>query len=228
MSLIAFLIACIGVPTHKLRAVRLLPRAGVALTRAILCCAGAIRHQGSVLCFYIASMSVVLILQFSFGVAAAAVANMEHVPEKMQLIFNDRFMDFDWAYLKDFLPPACWAARTVITVPSVVNGSPHTVITFHPACSWNHTCISDPATKVKNEAAYCCDKTNQCDTSPEKRELCAATHTCVSGFLRGVAHPVAVTALLTLVLEIVAIVWACIVRGQTKAGGIFAPDRNAL
>jgi hypothetical protein len=38
----------------------------------------------------------------------------------------------------------------------------------------------------------------------------------------------AVTALLTLVLEVLAIVWASIVRGQTQAGGIFAPDRNAL
>jgi hypothetical protein len=182
-----------------------------------------------VLCFFISAATFVLILQFSFGVAAAAVANMDQLPDKMRLVFNERFMDFDWAYLKDFLPPACWAARTVITVPSLVGADlTHTVITFHPACSWNHTCVSDAATKVNNEAAYCCDKDNKCDTSPEKRELCAATHTCVRGFLRGVAHPVAVTALLTLILEILAIVWACIVRGQTKAGGIFAPDRNAL
>ena len=35
-------------------------------------------------------------IQFSFGVAAAVVADMDHVPEKMQLVFDDRFRDFDW------------------------------------------------------------------------------------------------------------------------------------
>ena len=57
--------------------------------------------------------------------------------------------------------------------------------------------------------------------------LLACIYRCVGGFLRGVAQPVAITALLTLFLEISAIAWACIVREQTKAGGIFAPDRNS-
>jgi len=51
-----------------------------SLITPLIGCIGAIRHQASTLCVYITAASLVLILQFSFGVAAAAVANMDHVP----------------------------------------------------------------------------------------------------------------------------------------------------
>ena len=63
-------------------------------------------------------------MQFSFGVAAAAVADMDHIPEKMQLVFDQRFQEFDWMYLKDFLPPPCYAARSITTLG---NATAHTL-----------------------------------------------------------------------------------------------------
>merc|ERR1712205_127141 len=194
-----------------------------SLITPLLGCIAAIRHQAAMLCLYTIAASFVLILQFSFGVAAAAVASMDRVPERMQLVFNDQYRDFDWKYLKDFLPPACYAAHTTQAV--TYGEKTVDVQTSHPACSWNHTCTDAAVAGVRG---YCCDAAGKCATSVDKKELCASTHTCVGGFLRGVAQPVAITALLTLFLEISAIAWACIVREQTKAGGIFAPDRNSL
>ena len=55
-----------------------------SLITPLIGCIAAIRHQPAMLCGYIAAASFVVILQFSFGVAAATVANMDHVPgEKM-------------------------------------------------------------------------------------------------------------------------------------------------
>ena len=71
-----------------------------SLITPLLGCIAAIRHQAAMLCLYIIAASFVLILQFSFGVAAAAVASMDRVPERMQVVFNDQYRDFDWKYLK--------------------------------------------------------------------------------------------------------------------------------
>ena len=59
-----------------------------SLITPLLGCVAAIRHQASLLCIYIAAASFVLILQFSFGAAAATVANMDHVPGEWALFLD--------------------------------------------------------------------------------------------------------------------------------------------
>ena len=166
-----------------------------SLITPLLGCIAAIRHQAAMLCLYIIAASFVLILQFSFGVAAAAVASMDRVPERMQLVFNDQYRDFDWKYLKvmrvlsvcglvcvthththtqDFLPPACYAAHTTQAV--TYGEKTVDVQTSHPACSWNHTCTDAAVAGVRG---YCCDAAGKCATSVDKKELCASTHTYV-------------------------------------------------
>ena len=104
-----------------------------SLITPLLGCIAAIRHQAAMLCLYIIAASFVLILQFSFGVAAAAVASMDRVPERMQLVFNDQYRDFDWKYLK------VMRVLSVCGLVCVTHTHTHTHRTFFPPRATRHT-----------------------------------------------------------------------------------------
>ncbi|EKX43069.1 hypothetical protein GUITHDRAFT_153344 [Guillardia theta CCMP2712] len=185
-----------------------------SLVTSVLGCIGAIRHKAPWLCGYILAISFVLLLQFSFGVAAALVSGMDRIPDVMMQLFDTQYKDFDWEFLRDFLPQACYIANSTRADRSV---------THFPACAWNGTCDTDTSSRMP---VNCCTANNMCDFGNSK--YCTSSQKCVSGFLSSVGTPVAVACLLTLVLEIFAIWWACIIRRETRPGGVFDPSRNHL
>jgi hypothetical protein len=179
-----------------------------SLLASFLGCYSSIRIKGGMLCAYICAASFVLLLQFSFGIAAAAMTNTEKIPDAMLTIFQKEYKEIDWIYFSDFFPEACYAAQT--TMPHSPNMPMH-----HPACFWNNTC--DPL------FSHCCGAGGRCDTAG-KPALCATSRGCIAGFLSGVGTPVAVVALLFLVLEFFAIGFACVVRRETVSDFAALPD----
>jgi len=146
-------------------------------------------------------------------VAAALVADMKHVPDEMKEVFETKYQDFDWLYLESFLPEACYYANTT---------HPDYMVTNHPMCAWNGTCNQDVDLRMR---VGCCQPDGTCDFDQQQ---CTSPKHCIHEFLFNVGTPVAICALLTLVLEICAVVWACIVRRETRIGGTFDPSRNHL
>ena len=56
---------------------------------------------------YILAISFVLLLQFSFGVAAALVSGMDRIPDVMMQLFDTQYKDFDWVIIAHLLLALC-------------------------------------------------------------------------------------------------------------------------
>lgn len=123
-----------------------------SLITSVLGCLGAIKPKAALLCGYILAVTFVLVLQLSFGAAAAAVASMSHLPDNMKQVFDHDYKDFNWIYLENFLPSACYASTTT---------HPDDMTTFHPACSWDGQCdpdsnLSKPDLPRSSHQPSCC------------------------------------------------------------------------
>ena len=165
---------------------------------AVMGCVAAIRMKGAWLLGYIIMVSFVVILQFSFGVAAATLGNVEKVPDSMEQILYNDYDEIDWEKtFSALLPSSCYTA-----VNNRTQGR-------QPACYWDQASKRD---MCQTDYTKCCTTNNACKfEEPE----CTTAMRCVTGFLHGIGTPVAVVALLTLVLQLAAIFWACVVRRET-------------
>mmetsp|Transcript_28591 Transcript_28591/g.70754 ORF Transcript_28591/g.70754 Transcript_28591/m.70754 type:complete len:290 (+) Transcript_28591:97-966(+) len=209
------------VPTYFFTA----PAAGIvsvgvfSLLSSVLGCFAAIRMRAAWLCGYIIMLVFVIILQFAFGIAAAALGNVERIPDAMGTILVEDYKEIDWQYFSAMLPSACYAAQSTYTTGELVH---------HPACFWNGTCDGDSRNSMQNvHNVDCCLPSGQCDFEGH-RDLCSSPQRCLGGFLANVGTPVAAAALLTIFLQIAAIAWACVIRRETRPGGVFDPRANQL
>lgn len=77
---------------------------------SILGCAGAIRERNLILSFYICAILLVIILQFSFGVAAATVASGDSsaIQGPIHAVLKKNYKLFNWRSLDIFFPAACY------------------------------------------------------------------------------------------------------------------------
>jgi len=192
----------------------------------VLGCVGAIREQRPVLIAYGSFLLIIVVMQFGFGTAAAAVAggSAPAITGPFMGILNENYKYFDWKMLDYFFPSACYysSANTTLNDPfskEVLN------LTFHyPACDFYGKCANFYAgsAALNNEELYCCDlKSRNCDTS---KVNCMSGYDCVMNFMGKVAAPVAVVAFLALTIEIAALVCCCVVLN----GGIYSFSIFAL
>jgi len=77
---------------------------------SILGCAGAIRERNVMLSFYMCCITLVIILQFSFGVAAASVASGDSsaIEGPLHAVLKKNYQEFDWMSMDIFFPKACY------------------------------------------------------------------------------------------------------------------------
>jgi len=75
---------------------------------SLMGCVAAIRIKAGWLCAYVIIVAFLLLLQFTFGVLGATSASLNGVPEGMRDIFDTHYRVFDWRYLSDLLPEACY------------------------------------------------------------------------------------------------------------------------
>lgn len=177
------------------------------LMASIMGCFAAIRMRAAWLCGYIIMVIFVIILQFSFGTAAAALGNIERIPGSMQKIFVEEYKEIDWMYFNAILPEACYAAISTYTTGDSVH---------FPACHWNATCdISATENMMKVHEVNCCAGVNNICNIEEHPDLCTTPERCLGGLLASIGTPVAIAALFTLFLQFMAIAWACVIRRET-------------
>mmetsp|Transcript_31421 Transcript_31421/g.77022 ORF Transcript_31421/g.77022 Transcript_31421/m.77022 type:complete len:287 (+) Transcript_31421:288-1148(+) len=191
------------------------PSAGLAavgflsMVASIVGCMAAVRAQPLWLALYIIAIIILIILQFSFGIAAAAVGTAS--PD-LQNFFLSNSLKVNWGALSMVLPEGCYASKTVDKWGE----------NSHPACTWDGACVPELDDGIKAEyGVTCCGAGGVCADNP----FCSTANECISGLLRDIGVPVAVAALLTIIFQFFAIGWAWTVRKETKAGGVFDKDR---
>jgi hypothetical protein len=155
--------------------------------------------KGAWLLGYIIMVAFVVILQFAFGVAAATLGSTEKIPDSLEQILYNDYDEIDWKSFEALLPEACYAATKEREDGDL----------RHPGCYWNQTLNRDMCV---SSYAKCCKGNGDCKFEESE---CTTAMRCVTGFLYSIGTPVAVVALLTLVLQLAAIGWACIVRRET-------------
>eukprot|EP00284_Hemiselmis_tepida_P017705 CAMPEP_0174928042 /NCGR_PEP_ID=MMETSP1355-20121228/22703_1 /TAXON_ID=464990 /ORGANISM="Hemiselmis tepida, Strain CCMP443" /LENGTH=290 /DNA_ID=CAMNT_0016174183 /DNA_START=98 /DNA_END=970 /DNA_ORIENTATION=- len=184
---------------------------------SILGCLGAIRERNLMLSGYICALLLVIILQFSFGVAAATVAtgNSAQVQGPLNGVLKKNYKLFDWQSMEIFFPEACYAGSKTEQV-----GDPalNETYTYHfPLCRFDGGCVyNDPeavGTPLYDLQNMCCDSDRNCASN--NKAQCMSGEQCVVSFLARVGAPIAVVAFLALIIEISALVFACIIRVGT-------------
>ncbi|EKX52449.1 hypothetical protein GUITHDRAFT_101620 [Guillardia theta CCMP2712] len=167
---------------------------------SILGCVGAIRERPMILYLYICLVLLMIILQIGFGAAAAAISsgNSAQIQGPVLGVLRDHYTEFDWKALDVLIPPACYEGQT----------TDNSNITYNiPLCSFDTGCVrTSTATAAQTS---CCTGDYACDTS---KSTCITGKECVMNFLNKAGAPVAVVCFLPIVLEIAAIVFACIIR----------------
>jgi hypothetical protein len=184
---------------------------------AIIGCLGAIRERNLMLSGYICAMMLTIILQFSFGVAAATVAtgNSAQVQGPLKGVLAKNYKQFDWQSMEIFFPSACYLGTQTELVGDHAD---NTTYTYHfPLCRYDGGCVyNDPdavGTTLYDLQNQCCDDARHCVTN--NRDQCMSGEQCVVSFLARVGAPIAVVAFLALLIEISCLVFACIVRMST-------------
>jgi len=181
---------------------------------SILGCRGAIKERSMVLSLYLISLTICIILQFGFGVAAAAVStgNAPEVEGPLMGVLGRKYKEFDWITLDLFFPAACYQGSQ-----SKVQQDPYTdemkSLTYHfPLCNFDGDCVlndqtADPTLRAQQDS--CCLQNGYCATANPQ---CISGSACVRSFLGKVGAPVAVVAFLALCIEITAFVFASVIR----------------
>uniref|UniRef100_A0A6T8HIP6 Tetraspanin n=1 Tax=Hemiselmis andersenii TaxID=464988 RepID=A0A6T8HIP6_HEMAN len=184
---------------------------------SILGCLGAIRERNLMLSGYICALLLVIILQFGFGVAAATVAtgNSEQVQGPLNGVLQKNYKLWDWKQMEIFFPEACYAGSKAELVGDPADNKTYT---YHfPLCRFNGGCLFNDPDEPVGSPLYlmqnqCCDDSRMCLNN---RETCMSGEKCIVSFLARVGAPIAVVAFLALIIEISALVFACIIRTGT-------------
>jgi len=171
-------------------------------------CIGAIRERPVLIYAYVCIVFLVIILQFSFGGAAGAVAsgNAKDLQEPLEGVLRMNYKKFDWEDLNVFFPPACYRGES-----SPGNG---TKFKFqHPLCDFDGCYRGADASQEEKD---CCTSDFECDTK-SRPDTCITGAKCLDTFFRRAAGPVATMCFLPIFLEIMCIIFACIIRRGAAA-----------
>mmetsp|Transcript_77013 Transcript_77013/g.112758 ORF Transcript_77013/g.112758 Transcript_77013/m.112758 type:complete len:284 (+) Transcript_77013:56-907(+) len=166
-------------------------------------CIGAIRERPVLIYVYVCILFVVIILQFSFGGAAGAVAsgNAKEIQGPLEGALRENYRKFDWENLKGFFPPACYAGQTVAQVTN--STAP---MYQYPLCDFEKCYTGSDQTDAEQG---CCTSDYTCDTGNPK---CLTGSKCLNSFFVRAAGPVATMCFLPIFLEIMCIIFACLIR----------------
>ena len=162
-----------------------------AFVCSIVGCAGAIREKQPILIAYIVLLFLIIVMQFGFGVAAAAVASGQapEIAGPFVGILNENYRYFDWEMLSLFLSPACYHAYSNETIVNPFDDSAFNMTFHYPACDFYGKCAGfyTPGYVRTSEEAYCCNaKSKSCDTS---KVICMSGNDCIISFLGKIAAP---------------------------------------
>mmetsp|Transcript_14517 Transcript_14517/g.28727 ORF Transcript_14517/g.28727 Transcript_14517/m.28727 type:complete len:298 (-) Transcript_14517:26-919(-) len=191
---------------------------------SIMGCLGAIRERNVILSSYICALMLVIILQFGFGVAAATVAsgNSAQVQGPLNGVLKLHYQEFDWSSMEFFFPKACYVGSRDVRIreASSDNATDWEDYTFRfPLCSFNGNCVYNDetarGTDLFDMQNQCCDSSRRCNFDNED---CTSGEKCIGSFLGRVGAPIAVVAFFALVIEICALVFACIIRTGSPSG----------
>ena len=149
------------------------------------------KEKSGLIIAYIVLMVIIIIMQFSFGVAAGAVASgsAPEISGPFIGVLNENYRYFDWKMLSSFWKPACYYASANVTIYDYFTLSPANVTFNFPACDFYGKCAATTtsfATLSTQEVSCCNTNTNMCATSNSN---CAAGNDCVLSFLGNIAAP---------------------------------------
>jgi len=180
--------------------------------KVLLGCFAAIREKQALIIAYICLLVCIILLQIVFGAAGAAVSlsNAHDIEGPLFGALNSgdppNYKLFDWQALDSFFPAGCYAGEY-----AQKDEAGEVVHVFrHPLCTFNGGCqrTADPT----EEELACCDSDYECDYS----DTCTSGQRCLSKFFNQVGAPVAVAAFLSLVVQFMALGFACAIRaGQS-------------
>jgi len=196
---------------------------------AFLGCAGATRTTPSCLLAYMAIVCFIILLQFSFGIAAAVAETPYQVIDDIKAILIRDPTHIDWSFVSFAMPAACTAVKASHTDDEGVKTD-----IFRPACSFENICapasLTDPAVEDWEADLTCCDPTcsqtaldeNACrcnrwgpNGNPDK---CIYGKYCMYSAFFNILTPVSGLALATIFFEVLAVCWALATWQSAKRG----------
>jgi len=165
---------------------------------ALLGCVGAIRERNSLIYMYCCILFLVIILQIGFGAAAASVAsgNAKEIQAPLEGLLKKKYKEFDWENLRLFFPPACYVGKNKVAINSTDPVYQYPLCNFE-GCEKNGT---------QAEQA-CCTVDFECNTQMKD---CITGAECLNTFFGRAGAPVATMCFLPIMLELIAIVFACV------------------
>jgi hypothetical protein len=152
---------------------------------------GAVKEKSGLIIGYIVLMVIIIIMQFSFGVAAGAVASgsAPQISGPFIGVLNENYRYFDWQMLSSFWQPACYYASANFTMYDYFALNAVNVSFHFPACDFYGKCAipTDSFKTLSPQELSCCNtKTKTCATSNSN---CASGNDCVLSFLGNIAAP---------------------------------------
>lgn len=200
-----------------------------------ICCAifglaGAVRATAPCLLGYIIVLSLIIILQFSFGIAAAAIERPKEIDLFRKILSRD-LTSINWQDFGPILPYACLASSYKMPAKTNPTTTTRSYTVYYPACTFDNMCMPNNTDFERTDwipkgtpPDSCCQ--TGCSTSSKASGTCGciSSDKCMSGLdcvyagMTNIGGPVAGLALVTLIFEVASLCWACVVWRKAKSG----------
>jgi hypothetical protein len=186
-------------------------------------CLGALKQRPSAIYLHVVMMFILIILQLSIGGAAGAVAsgNAPEIEGPLYGALRNNYRQFDWELLNVFFPAECYRGHRDVLVAG------RNVTYRFPLCGFDDKCYSgvgrDKRDQTADEKACCAADLTLCDKSNPN---CMTASDCLDTFFRRAAGPVATMCFLPIFMEILAMIFACLIRKGPPEGGRESVNAN--
>jgi hypothetical protein len=195
-------------------------------------CFGAVKERPVIIYGYLCMLFILVILQLSFGGAAGAVASgdAQQIQGPLNGALRDKYRQLNWESLSLFFPPECYRGSRDVEIA----GSGKNVTYKFPLCGFDDQCYTGvgkgqavSGAVVQNDQTAdekaCCAADSTCDRSKAE---CITASDCLDTFFRRAAGPVATMCFLPIFMEILAMIFACLIRKGPPEGGRESVNAN--
>jgi len=193
----------------------LAPSIGVIVIGVLLFLCAVLGFSGSIwinrkqLACYAIAMPLVILLQFSFGCAAIAVATGSSASTAgglYDVLDSTAGRMFDWSQFSTIFPTKCYAGKTSVVLSQGHSQNGSTTDTYyHPLCRFYGDCEFQRS----YEELSCCTALLKCDHS---KAQCTSGVSCIYNFLSDIGTPLAVVGFIGLLFEVSAEILAFLIR----------------
>ena len=171
-----------------------------SLIASMVGCLGAIRQRALLIYGYCCILFIVIIMQFSFGGAAGAIASgrAPEITGPLEGTIRSQYRQFQWNLLSAFFPEECYQGQAVYTFEKKQGGLEEYRYYF-PLCDFDgcyrgKKSDRNPGAQPTEEEQKCCTADFKCDVS---KPQCRTAASCLDSFFARAGGPVFFTHVLT-------------------------------